>query len=252
MRDQKLLIKSNEQIAPNTFKMCLEGSMEDIKVEQIIPGQFIFIEVKGKYLRRPISICSVNGDKTLDIVYKVFGEGTKELSTYTPGVELRAIMPLGNGYEIASELEGQKVLIVGGGVGVPPMYELTKRLTAKNEVNVILGFNTKEEIFLDQEFANLAPTHVATMDGSAGTKGTPLDVVTNQGLEFDYIFACGPMPLLRAINEQYSNKKGYLSYEKRMACGVGACMGCVCHVENGQKRVCVDGPVFKIGEVVNE
>jgi len=236
-------ILSNEPLTSNVYKMILESK------EEIIAkcGQFINIKLDGFYLRRPISICDFSSN-TITIIYKVVGKGTEVLSSFTSGVELDCLVGLGNGYDTSKT--SAKALVIGGGVGVPPMYALTKKLLKENkEVKVILGFNTKDEIFYENEFKALGcEVEVTTVDGSYGTKGFVTDAMN---CSYDYFYTCGPLPMLKAIYNK-STTSGQFSFEERMGCGFGACMGCTCKTNNGYKRVCKEGPVFIKEEIVWE
>ena len=234
-------IKENIKIAKNVFRMTLAGDTEGI-----IPGQLVNIKLDGYYLRRPISVCDVPEDGTLVIIYKVVGKGTELMSSMTEG-SLDVLTQLGNGYDLTRS--GDKPLLIGGGVGVPPLYMLAKKLVEQGKkVSVILGFNTKDEIFYEDEFKALgADVSVATADGSYGVKG----FVTNamEGMDFSYFYTCGPEPMLRAICKA-TDVSGELSFEERMGCGFGACMGCSCKTLTGYKRICKDGPVMRKEEII--
>lgn len=220
------------------------------------PGQFVMVYPKDKstILPRPISICEAEGD-LLRLVYRVEGKGTKEFSLYEENDEVTVMGPIGNGFPIEKAL-GKKAVLIGGGIGVPPILQLSKEIKAK-EVTTVLGYRNND-LFLKDDFDKYSNTVIATEDGSVGTKGNVLTAIKEQGIECDVIFACGPMPMLRAI-KQYAKEKNieaYISLEERMACGVGACLGCVCktvkkdehsHVNNA--RVCTEGPVFFASEV---
>ena len=231
----------NEKIAKDVYKMLLEGDTSKITV----PGQFINILLDGRYLRRPVSVCDWD-EKTVTIIYKVVGEGTKQMSELEAGQELDVLTGLGNGYDIT---KSKKPLIIGGGVGVPPLYALAKKLLESGRKPVvILGFNTKDEIFLEDEFKALGcETYVTTADGSYGIKGFVTDAMN--GLDYDYFYTCGPMPMFKAI-ESTVKTSGQYSFEERMGCGFGACMGCSCKTKYGYKRICKDGPVLEREEIV--
>jgi dihydroorotate dehydrogenase electron transfer subunit len=233
-------ILSNEKIARDVYKMVLEGDTQYITAS----GQFINIKLDGKYLRRPISVCDYD-DTTITIIYKVVGEGTDYMSTLTSGECLDVLTGLGNGYDIS---KGTKPLLIGGGVGVPPMYNLCKRLiNAGQKPTVILGFNTKDEVFYENEFKSLgADVKVTTVDGSYGIKGFVTDAFTD---DYDYFYTCGPMPMFKAI-EAKATTSGQYSFEERMGCGFGACMGCSCKTKYGNKRICKDGPVLVREEII--
>lgn len=234
-------IKENVKIAKDVFRMTLAGDTKGI-----IPGQFVNIKLEGLYLRRPISVCDVPKDGTLVIIYKVVGHGTEQMSKMSEG-SLDVLTQLGNGYDLTRS--GAAPLLVGGGVGVPPLYMLAKKLTEQGKrVSVVIGFNTKDEIFYEEEFKALgADVKVTTVDGSYGIKG----FVTNamEGIDFSYFYSCGPEPMLRALCNA-TDKGGELSFEERMGCGFGACMGCSCKTLTGNKRICKDGPVMRKEEII--
>ena len=233
-------IKENVKIAKDVFRMTLSGDTEGIA-----PGQFVNIKLEGLYLRRPISVCDVPENGTLVIIYKVVGHGTEIMSEMKEG-KLDLLTQLGNGYDLTRS--GDAPLLVGGGVGVPPLYMLAKKLVAEGKkVSVIIGFNTKDEIFYENEFKALgASVKVTTVDGSYGIKG----FVTNaMDEDFSYFYSCGPEPMLRALCNA-TDKSGELSFEERMGCGFGACMGCSCKTLTGNKRICKDGPVMRKEEII--
>ena len=243
MKQGKFTILSNTALTRNVYRMELKGDVSAITA----PGQFVNIRLDGLYLRRPISVCDVGEDR-LTIVYKTVGQGTEQLASMQAG-ELDILTGLGNGYDLT--LAGDKPVLLGGGVGVPPMYLLAKRLIgAGKQVQVILGFNTKEEVFFEEEFRALgADVTVTTADGSYGVPGfvtTPL-----QGMDYSYFYACGPEPMLKAIYAA-SKTEGQMSFERRMGCGFGACMGCSCKTLAGNKRICREGPVMKKEEILWE
>ncbi len=235
-------ILSNNEIAPAVYKIILRGDTSPITA----CGQFVNIKLDGFYLRRPISICDFDKE-TLTLIYKVVGGGTEALSKMQKGESLDLLLSLGNGFDTSKS--GQNPLIIGGGVGVPPLYALCKRLIAEGKKpSVILGFNTKTEIFYEDEFKNLgADVTVCTADGSYGIKGFVTDAMKD--LEYDYFYTCGPMPMFKAI-ESVANTSGQYSFEERMGCGFGACMGCSCKTKYGNKRICKDGPVLEREEIV--
>lgn len=233
-------VVSNRPIAQDTFEMVLAGDMSFAEN----PGQFVNIKLDGLYLRRPISICDWD-DKTMTLIYKVVGKGTRQMAAMGQGETLDLLTGLGNGFDGAQA--GRHSLVVGGGVGVPPLYGLCKRLVAQGkQVTAVLGFGRAEQAFYLDEFKSLGcAVCVATEDGSIGTKGFVTDVMP--ALDYDYYFACGPMPMLKAVHGL--GRQGQLSFEERMGCGFGACMGCSCETLVGAKRICVDGPVMQSGEV---
>jgi len=229
-------IIKNEKIAPSVYKMVLKGDVSEITNA----GQFVNIKLDGLFLRRPISVFDVSDD-TVTIIYKVVGKGTEEMSQMTGGI-LDVLTGLGNGYDLS--LAGDKPLLIGGGVGVPPMYNLAKRLVLQGKkVSVILGFNTKDEIFCEQDFKDLgADVVVTTVDGSYGVKGFVTDAMKD--MNYSYFFCCGPEPMLKAVYKT-SATSGQFSFEERMGCGFGACMGCSCKTVAGNIRICKEGPVLK-------
>ena len=233
-------IIENTPLTDSVFRMRLSGDTSDITA----PGQFVNIKLDGLYLRRPISVCDCE-DGVLTIIYKVVGKGTEQMSKMREGA-LDVLSGLGNGYD--TSLSGDKVLLIGGGVGVPPLYMLAKKLIGEGKsVSVILGFNTKSEVFLEKEFAELgADVTVTTVDGSYGVKG----FVTNaMDVDYSYFYTCGPEPMLRAVYNT-SKTSGQFSFEERMGCGFGACMGCSCKTVTGYKRICKDGPVLRKEEIL--
>ena len=237
-------IKSNEPLTESVYKMTLSGDTSAITA----PGQFVNIALSGKFLRRPISVCDVAGG-LLTIIYKAVGEGTEQMSKMQEGEELDILTGLGNGYDLT--LTGDSPLLIGGGVGVPPMYLLAKKLLAEGKkVKIILGFNTKDEIFYEEEFKKLgAEVFVTTVDGSFGTRGFVTDAMAN--LDYTHICTCGPEPMLKAVYKA-SKTSGQFSFEERMGCGFGACMGCSCKTITGYKRICKEGPVMKKEEILWE
>ncbi|NIK10723.1 dihydroorotate dehydrogenase electron transfer subunit [Alkalibacillus almallahensis] len=249
---EDMTIQKNECIALNTFEMVISG--EEIPL-QIQSGQFVHIQIgdgKLNMLRRPISVADINRiSKTITLIYHVTGDGTKWLSTLTEGTMVNVLGPLGNGFEI-KHAEGNHILIVGGGVGVPPLYHLTKQLVRHHQVTVVLGFATHEAIFYESAFQQLAETYVATNDGTYGYHGVVTDVINQLDQPFQYYYACGPSPMLQAVQRQMTDTHGQLSFEERMGCGVGACFACVCEAKNdkGYVKICQDGPVLQANEVI--
>lgn len=243
MKQGIFTVISNNCIADKVYKMTLSGDVSDITAT----GQFVNIRLDGFYLRRPISVCDFEKD-ILTIIYKVVGKGTEYMSTLSSGAELDILTGLGNGYDITPS--GDKPLLVGGGVGVPPMYALAKALVKEGkEVSVILGFNTDKDMFYEEEFKALGcKVYVATADGSYGTKGFVTDVLSEVG-EYTYFYTCGPEPMLKALYNATSTS-GQFSFEERMGCGFGACMGCSCKTKYGNKRICKDGPVLIKEEII--
>ena len=236
-------IVENIALTDCVYKMTLRGDVSAITA----PGQFVNIKLEGLYLRRPISVCDVN-ENTLTIIYKVVGKGTKQMSEMTDGI-LDVLTGLGNGYDMTTA--GEKPVLLGGGVGVPPMYLLAKKLIVEGKnVSVILGFNTAAEVFYEAEFKALgADVTVTTVDGSYGLKGFVTDALKN--MEYTYFYTCGPEPMLKAVYRA-SVTSGQMSFEKRMGCGFGACMGCSCKTITGYKRICKEGPVMRKEEILWE
>ena len=241
MKQEIFKITSNENIAPSVYKMVLAGDTSDITA----PGQFVNIKLEGFYLRRPISICDYDSG-SLTLIYKTVGGGTEDLSRRKPGDELDLLIPLGNGFDTRES--GDKPLVIGGGVGIPPLYALCKKLISEGKKPaVILGFNTKSEIFYENEFKNLGcEVFVTTADGSHGIKGFVTAAMDKT--DYSYIYSCGPLPMFKAVNA-VAETSGQFSFEERMGCGFGACMGCSLMTKNGAKRVCKDGPVFEREEI---
>ena len=236
-------ISLNQKLTDNVYKMVLVGDTSDITA----CGQFINIQLDGLYLRRPISVCDCD-ETAVTIIYKVVGKGTEQMSKMAVGESLDVLTGLGNGYDLS--LSGDKPVLLGGGVGVPPLYMLAKKLVAQGKkVSVILGFNTQCEVFYEQEFKDLGcDVTVTTVDGSYGVKGFVTNAYPN---DYTYFYTCGPEPMLKAIYKT-SKTSGQLSFEERMGCGFGACMGCSCKTIAGYKRICKDGPVMQKEEILWE
>lgn len=236
-------VKSNVNIAKDVYKMELAGDTKDLTKS----GQFINIQLDGMYLRRPISVCDCE-DGVITIIYKVVGKGTEAMAKMEIGKELDILTDLGNGYDLSKA--GDSPLLLGGGVGVPPLYLLAKKLIAEGKkVSVILGFNTKDEVFYEEEFKALgAEVKVTTVDGSYGIKGFVTDAIKGG---YSYFYTCGPEPMLKAIYKS-TDTSGQMSFEERMGCGFGACMGCSCKTITGYKRICKDGPVLEKEEILWE
>ncbi len=235
-------VLKNEQLTESVYRMILEGDTSDF----VRPGQFVNLTVEGCYLRRPISVYDWD-ENTVTIIYKVVGEGTEKMSQWSEGYECDVLTGLGNGFDVTES--GERPLLIGGGVGIPPMYGLCKRLIAEGKKpTVILGFNKVEEIFCKEEFEKIgADTIVTTVDGSVGVKGFVTDAMKD--LDYTYFYTCGPMPMFKAI-EKTAVGSGEYSFEERMGCGFGACMGCSCKTKYGNKRICKDGPVLKREEII--
>ena len=236
-------IVENKPLTGSVYKMVLKGDTSAITA----PGQFVNILLDGLYLRRPISVCDVSGD-LLTIIYKVVGKGTAQMAAMKSG-ELDLLTGLGNGYDLS--VSGDSPVLLGGGVGVPPMYMLCRELiTQGKKVRVILGFNTKDELFYEEEFKKLgAEVTVTTVDGSYGVKGFVTDAMKET--DYTYFYTCGPEPMLKAVYKA-SATSGQMSFEKRMGCGFGACMGCSCKTIAGYKRICKEGPVMRKEEILWE
>ena len=241
MKQGFFTITENYALTGSVYRMELEGDTSAITN----CGQFVDLRLPEKYLRRPISVCDYAEGK-LTLIYKVVGSGTEIMASLPVGTRLDVLTGLGNGYD--TTVSGQNPVLVGGGVGVPPMYNLCKKLVAQGkQPQVVLGFNTAEEIFLADEFRALGvDVHIATADGSVGTRGFVTDVIQN--LNYSYFYSCGPMPMFKAM-EKVMTTSGQYSFEERMGCGFGACMGCTIQVKSGYARVCKDGPVFVREEV---
>lgn len=237
-------VESNKKIADEVFCMKLSGDTSQISA----PGQFINIALEGMYLRRPISICDY-GENTLTIIYKVVGKGTLALSQMTGGEKLDCLTALGNGFD-TSKCQ-KSALVIGGGVGVPPLYKLSKKLISEGkDVTVILGFNKAGDVFGIKEFEDLGVKVIlCTADGSVGTKGFVTTPMNDEKIEYDYFFTCGPEPMLKAVYD-VSDTSGQFSFESRMGCGFGACLACSCKTKYGYKRICKDGPILKKEEIV--
>ena len=243
MRQSYFEIFENVPLTDSVYKMVLKGDVSDITA----PGQFVNIKLDGLYLRRPISVCDIS-EGTLTIIYNVVGKGTRQLSLMRDG-KLDILTGLGNGYDMT--LSGDHPVLLGGGVGVPPMYLLAKMLIAEGKkVSVVLGFNTKNEVFYEDEFRRLgAEVAVTTVDGSYGLKGFVTDALKD--ISYTYFYTCGPEPMLKAVYKA-SKTSGQMSFEKRMGCGFGACMGCSCKTITGYKRICKEGPVMRKEEILWE
>ncbi|MBE7001037.1 MAG: dihydroorotate dehydrogenase electron transfer subunit [Ruminococcaceae bacterium] len=241
MKETVFKVVTNRALTDSVYEMKLRGDTSDITA----PGQFVNIKLDSLFLRRPISVCNIVGEE-LTLVYKVVGKGTRAMSMMGHGAKLDILTGLGNGYDLTPVKSS--ALLLGGGVGVPPLYLLARKLIAEGKkVTVVLGFNTKSEIFYENEFAALGcDVRVTTVDGSYGTKGFVTDAMEG---EFDHFFTCGPEPMLKAVWNK-TEIDGQLSFEERMGCGFGACMGCSCQTLTGNKRICKEGPVLRKGEIL--
>ena len=243
MKDGIFTIQAQRPLTQSVFEIKLLGDTSAITR----PGQFVNLRLDGLYLRRPISVCDLEGE-TLTLIYKVVGKGTAQLSEMLPGQSVPVLTGLGNGYDTA--LSGDRPLLIGGGVGVPPLYLLAKQLRAQGKaVSVILGFNTASELFYEQEFRAIGcEVRVTTVDGSRGVKGFVTDALPE---DYTHVYTCGPEPMLRAVYRRIRTG-GSFSFEKRMGCGFGACMGCSCKTVTGYKRICKEGPVLQKEEIIWE
>ncbi|TFE02699.1 dihydroorotate dehydrogenase electron transfer subunit [Jeotgalibacillus salarius] len=248
---EKMKILQQKEIAGNIFELKLQGPLVN---EISMPGQFVHIKVNtanDPLLRRPISISSYDKkQQSMTLIYRASGLGTRELTNQAD--ELDVMGPLGSGFPVET-VQGQTAVLIGGGIGVPPLYECSKQLKARG-MNVVhvLGFESKETVFYESEFKELGPVYITTADGSYGTKGFVTDAVTAFNINADVFYACGPVPMLGAVEKQFDGIPGYISMEQRMGCGIGACLACVCSVNGPElyKKVCTDGPVFRKGELV--
>lgn len=242
MKQGYYTVKSNEPLTENVYKMVLSGDTSAVTA----PGQFVNIKIDGLYLRRPISVCDYD-EGSVTLIYKVVGAGTEFMAKCESGAVFDVLTGLGNGFDTAES--GDRPLLIGGGVGVPPMYNLCKKLIFEGKnPTAVLGFNTKDEIFYEDEFKKLgADVIVTTADGSYGVRGFVTDALS--GINYTYFYACGPEPMLRAVYKS-TDTSGQMSFEERMGCGFGACMGCSCKTLTGYKRICKDGPVMRKEEIL--
>ena len=242
MKDTYFTLIENRKIAKGTYLSVLEGDTSDIKAS----GQFVNIKLDGLYLRRPISVCDVEGDK-LTVIYKAVGVGTEKMASTPVGEKWLTLTGLGNGYDLTKS--GDRPLLIGGGAGVPPMYYLAKLLVKEGKhPTVILGFGKADEVFFKEEFEALGvKVIVTTVDGSYGIRGFVTDAF--DGLDYTYFYTCGPEPMLKAVYDK-TVSSGQFSFEERMGCGFGACMGCTCKTKYGNKRICRDGPVLEKEEII--
>lgn len=254
IRQERMIVVRQEEIARNIFELTLQGQI----VQDMNPGQFVHVRVSDTLeplLRRPISIASIDKEANeVTLIYRAGGRGTKYLSLNQIGDEVDVLGPLGNGFPVEATPEGGTALLVGGGIGVPPLYELAKQLNARGIRTIqVFGFQTEDVVFYEEQFSSLGDTHIVTDDGSKGTKGLVTDLLAELQPEFDVFYSCGPLPMLRALQNQYPDKEGYLSFEERMGCGIGACFACICkttdETEKDYVKVCSDGPVFPKGVV---
>ncbi len=243
MKQVLLTIEENAPVARDVYRMILSGDVSAVTA----PGQFINLAVTGKFLRRPISVCDCDGQERVTILYKVVGQGTAQMAEMTAGERIDTLTGLGNGFDL-SAARG-KTLLIGGGIGAAPLYWLARELKARGnaQTTAVLGFNSAQDVYYEKEFAALCGSVViATADGSRGLKGFVTDAMA--GLPYDYFYTCGPEPMLKAVYRA-STADGEFSFEERMGCGFGACMGCTCKTVTGWKRICRDGPVLRKGEI---
>lgn len=243
MERLSLTVTDNRMIARGIWEMKLSGC-----TAQCLPGQFVNLMIGDNFLRRPISVCNWE-DGILTLAYKVVGKGTAEMCAMTPGTVIDTLVPLGNGFD--TTVDCSSALLVGGGIGTAPLYLLARSLTARGcDVTLVTGYRTEGEVFYADEFKALGvKVLVATEDGSRGTKGFVTDAIRESGVSFDYIYACGPMPMMKALCAS-TDAPGEMSLEERMGCGFGICMGCTCKTMTGGKRICKEGPVFKREDII--
>ena len=257
IKKETMRVLSQIELAPSIFELTVQG---DLVKEMNGPGQFVHIRTNDgtdPLLRRPISISSFDSErKTFTMIYRAEGKGTSILARKKKDEAVDVLGPLGNGFPVHEAKKEETVLLVGGGIGVPPLYQLSKMLISRGvPVLHVLGFQTESAVFYEAEFSRLGPTFIATTDGTYGTKGFVTNVIDKLDGAFQTIYACGPTPMLKALEAGYRDKKLFLSLEERMGCGIGACFACVCHTGDDPdgftyKKVCSDGPVFRAGEVV--
>jgi dihydroorotate dehydrogenase electron transfer subunit len=257
MQKGELTIISHKQIADQIFELTVNGELVKAMTN---PGQFVHVKIaKGiePLLRRPISICNVDLEQAnLTMLYRADGKGTTILSQRVEGELVDIIGPLGTGFPVEEASAGEVAILVGGGIGVPPLYYLSQQLKARGvKVVHVLGFASKKDVFYEEAFAKLGDTYIATVDGTHGTKGFVTTVIEEKNLSFDILYSCGPLLMLKALEDRFSDKRAFISLEERMGCGIGACLACVCHLQNdptgtSYKKICTDGPVFPIGEVI--
>ncbi|MBM7608294.1 dihydroorotate dehydrogenase electron transfer subunit [Lysinibacillus composti] len=254
IRQERMTVVRQVEIAHHIYELVLQGEI----VQDMNPGQFVHVRVSDSFeplLRRPISIASIDCEASeCTIIYRAEGRGTQILSQKQVGDEVDVLGPLGNGFSAEAATEGGTALLVGGGIGVPPLYELSKQLNARGVRTIhVFGFATENVTFYEEQFSALGETHFVTVDGTKGTKGFVTDLLEELQPEFDVFYSCGPLPMLRALEQFYPEKPGFLSFEERMGCGIGACFACICKTtENTEKdyvKVCSDGPVFPKGVV---
>ncbi len=254
IRQQRMTIVAQQEIAKNIFELTVTGSLVE---EMNEPGQFVHVRVADSFeplLRRPISVAKIDKEALrFTMIYRAEGRGTNVLAQKSAGETLDVLGPLGHGFPV--EEATQKAYLIGGGIGVPPLYELALQLNARGVETVhILGFESQAAVFYEAKFRALGDTHIATVDGSHGTEGFVTHILNALPSDFDTYFSCGPTPMLEAVQWAYPEKKGFLSYEQRMGCGIGACFACVCRTTKSETdyiKVCSDGPVFPAGTVIS-
>ena len=254
IRNERMTVVHQAKIAHNIFELTLQGEL----VQEMAPGQFVHVRVGESFeplLRRPISIANINNEtKEFTMIYRAEGRGTELLSKKQAGDTVDVLGPIGNGFPVDAVQPGGTALLVGGGIGVPPLHELAKQLNARGVRTIhVLGFQSENVTFYEEEFSKLGDTYYVTADGTKGTKGFVTNLLDELQPEFDVFYSCGPLPMLKALEAQFPDKPGYLSFEERMACGIGACFACVCNTtekhEKDYVKVCSDGPVFPKGVV---
>lgn len=254
IRNERMTVVHQAKIAHNIFELTLQGEL----VQDMAPGQFVHVRVGESFeplLRRPISIANINQDMNeFTMIYRAEGRGTELLSKKQVGDTADVLGPIGNGFPVDAVAPDGTALLVGGGIGVPPLYELAKQLNARGVRTIhVLGFQSENVTFYEEQFSALGETYYVTADGTKGTKGFVTNLLDELKPEFDVFYSCGPLPMLKALEAQFPEKPGYLSFEERMACGIGACFACVCNtteaVEKDYVKVCSDGPVFPKGVV---
>ena len=254
IQQERMTVVRQSEIAQHIFELTLQGQI----VQDMVPGQFVHIRVSDALeplLRRPISIANIHkASGEVTVIYRAEGRGTQILARKQIGDEVDVLGPLGNGFPLDTVPDGGTALLVGGGIGVPPLYEVAKQLNGRGIRTIqVFGFANEDVAFYEEQFSSLGDTHFVTVDGTKGTKGFVTDLLAELQPQFDVFFACGPMPMLRALEQFYPEKEGYLSFEERMGCGIGACFACVCQTNEGAEKdyvkVCSDGPVFPKGVV---
>ncbi|MDN4523486.1 dihydroorotate dehydrogenase electron transfer subunit [Fictibacillus fluitans] len=255
MKKEFVRVISQKEIAHQIFELKVQG---EVVAEMTSPGQFVHLRVSDSFqplLRRPISICDVDlSNRTLTMLYRKEGTGTALLSQKKEGETVDLLGPLGNGFPLDAITAGQTALLVGGGIGVPPLYYLAKELTKRGiNITAVLGFQSERDAFYKEKFAELGEVFISTVDGSLGTKGFVTDVLNNEDINYDLLYSCGPTVMLKALEAQVPDADGFFSLEERMGCGIGACFACVCHINGGEPsdyvKICSNGPVFPIGRV---